>query len=53
MVDQQDVPVGVALGKPLEEEAVQELAVDFRGELTRHDDDRYDAAHAVFNGMID
>jgi FAD/FMN-containing dehydrogenase len=53
MVDQQDVPLGVALGKPLEEAAVQELAADFRGELIRRDDDGYDAAHAAFNGMID
>ena len=53
MVDQRDVPVGVPLGKPLEEAAVQELAADFRGELIRLGDDGYDATHAVFNGMID
>jgi FAD/FMN-containing dehydrogenase len=53
MVDQRDVPVGVPLGKPLEEAAVQELAADFRGELIRRGDDGYDAARAVFNGMID
>ena len=39
MVDQRDVPVGVPLGKPLEEVAVQELAADFRGELIRRGDD--------------
>jgi len=44
MVDQQDLPVDVPLGKPLEEAAVQELAADFRGELIWRDDDGYDAA---------
>ena len=49
-----DVPVGVPLGKPLEEEAIQELAANFRGELIRPEDDgRYDAARAVYNAMID
>jgi FAD binding domain/Berberine and berberine like len=51
---EQDVPVGVPLGKPLEEEGIQELAANFRGELIRPEDDgRYDAARAVYNAMID
>ena len=53
MVDQRDVPVGVPMGKPLEEADIQGLAADFRGELIRRDDDGYDVARAVFNGMID
>ncbi len=51
---EQDVPVGVPLGKPLDEEAIQELAANFRGELIRPEDHgRYDAARAVYNAMID
>ena len=53
MVDQRDDHLGVPLGKPLEEAAVQEFAVNFRGELIRPEDEGYDAARAVFNGMID
>ncbi len=45
--------VGVPLGKPLEEEAVQEFAAGFRGELIRPEDDGYDGARAVFNAMIE
>jgi len=39
--------------RPVEESAVQELAASLRGELVRPEEDRYDAARAVFNGMID
>ena len=53
MVDQRDDHVGVPLGKPLEEAAVQEFAANFRGELIRSGDDGYDDARAVFNSMID
>ncbi|MDQ4126486.1 MAG: FAD-dependent oxidoreductase, partial [Actinomycetota bacterium] len=52
MTDQQD-NLGVPLGKPLEEPAIQGLAANFRGELIRPDDDGYDSARAVFNAMID
>ena len=53
MVDQRDDHLGVPLGKPLEEDAVQEFAADFRGELMRPGDAGYDDARAVFNSMID
>jgi FAD/FMN-containing dehydrogenase len=53
MVDQRDDHVGVPLGKPLEEAAVQEFAANFHGELIRRGDDGYDDARAVFNAMID
>jgi hypothetical protein len=52
MVEGQDT-LGVPLGKPLVEAAVQGLAANFRGELIRPGDDGYDAARAVFNSMID
>src|ERR687889_654363 len=53
MVDQRDDHVGVPLGKPLEEAAVQEFAANFRGELIRPGEEGYDDARAVFNSMID
>src|ERR687890_471535 len=53
MVDQRDELLGVPLGKPLEEAAVQEFAANFRGELIRPGDDGYSDARAVFNSMID
>ena len=53
MVDQQAVPVGVPLGKPLQEAAIQGFAADFRGEIIRRGDDGYDAVRAVFNAMFD
>jgi FAD/FMN-containing dehydrogenase len=53
MVDQRDDHMGVSLGKPLEEDAVQEFAANFRGALMRPSDDGYDDARAVFNSMID
>ncbi len=52
MTDRQDT-LGVPLGKPLEEAAVQEFAANFRGELIRPQDAGYDAVRAVFNAMID
>src|SRR5215218_6230092 len=52
MMDRQDT-LGLFRGKPLEEAAVQEFAANLRGELIRPEDDAYDAARAVFNGMID
>ena len=53
MVDQRTDQVGVPVGKPLEEAAIQEFAANFRGELIRPGDEAYDAARAVFNSMID
>ena|SRR5215207_1038174 len=53
MVDRRDDHLGVPLGKPLEEVAVQEFAANFQGELVRPEDDHYDTVRAVFNGMID
>src|SRR5215203_3501795 len=49
MVDRQDDPSG----RPLEEATVEEFAVSFRGELIRPEDDSYDEARKVYNGMID
>ena len=40
-------------GDLLEEAVVQEFAADLRGELLCPEDDGYDTARAVFNGMID
>jgi FAD/FMN-containing dehydrogenase len=40
------------LGVP-EEAAVQEFVTSFWGELIRPEDDGYDAARSVYNGMID
>ncbi len=53
MIDDENTPVGVPLGKPLGEAAVQQLAAGFRGGLIRPGDDGYDGARAVFNAMID
>jgi FAD/FMN-containing dehydrogenase len=53
MVDKRDDAVGVPLGKPLEDAAVQEFAANFHGDLIRPGDDGYDSARAVFNNMID
>src|SRR5215217_3958778 len=44
--------LGIPLGKLLEEEVVREFATGLRGELIRPEDDGYDAARAVFNGMV-
>ena len=40
-------------GNGLDEEAVQQLSANFRGQIIRSRDDGYDVARAVFNGMID
>ena len=53
MVERRYDHLGVPLGKPLEEAAIQEFAANFRGELIRPEDDRYDTVRTVFNGMID
>jgi hypothetical protein len=50
---EENAPVGVPLGKPLEEAAVQAFAAEFRGALVRPGDGAYDAERAVFNAMID
>ena len=52
MVNRQDT-LGLFRGKPLEEADVQKFATNLRGELIRSEDDVYDVARAVFNGMID
>ena len=52
MVDRQDA-LGLPLAKPLFEAAIRELVVSLRGELVRSEDDGYDKARAVFNGMVD
>jgi FAD/FMN-containing dehydrogenase len=44
---------GMPASKPIDEGAVQELAAGLRGELLRPEEDAYDTARAVFNGMID
>ena len=51
MADQQR-QLGLPLGKLLAEEVVQEFATNLRGELIRPEDDGYDAARVVFNGMV-
>src|SRR5215211_5199616 len=38
---------------PVEEGAVREFGAGLRGELLRPEEDGYDAARRVFNGMID
>jgi hypothetical protein len=35
-----------------EEEVVQEFAINLRGEMIRPEDDGYDTARAIFNGMV-
>ena len=52
MADRQET-LGSFRGDLLEEAVVQEFAADLRGELLCPDDDGYDPARAVFNGMID
>src|ERR671916_2545873 len=52
MVDRQDT-LGLFGDKLLEEAVVQEFAANLRGELLRPEDEGYDTARAVFNGMID
>jgi FAD/FMN-containing dehydrogenase len=52
MVDRRDA-LGLPLAKPLDETDVQGLEAALRGDLIRPQDDRYDAARAVFNDMVD
>ncbi|HYQ85217.1 MAG TPA: hypothetical protein VEP28_14580, partial [Rubrobacter sp.] len=52
MVDRQDT-LGLFGDKLLEEAVVKEFAANLRGELLRSEDEGYDTARAVFNGMID
>jgi hypothetical protein len=52
MVDRQDAP-GLPLAEPLDETDVQAFAAAVRGALVRPGDEGYDAARAVFNGMVD
>lgn len=53
MLDDQNTPSDVPPGAILDDATVHEFAANFRGELIRSRDDGYDAARAVFNGMID
>src|SRR5918911_732722 len=39
--------------EPLDEAAIEQFAASFRGELIRPQDDSYDEARKVYNGMID
>ncbi len=52
MVDRQDA-LGLPLTKPLDEADIQGFAAALRGDLIRPEDDRYGAARAVFNAMVD
>ena len=52
MVDRQDA-LGLPLTKPFDEADIQGFAADLRGDLIRPEDDRYGAARAVFNAMVD
>ena len=52
MVDRQDA-LGLPLAKPLDEADIQGFAAALRGDLIRPEDDRYAAARAVFNAMVD
>jgi FAD/FMN-containing dehydrogenase len=53
MVDRQDDRSDIPSGGSLEEATVEEFAAGFRGELIRPEDDSYDEARMVYNGMID
>ncbi len=53
MVDRQDDHSDMLSGRPLEEAIVEEFAVSFRGEIIRPQDDRYEEARKIYNGMID
>jgi FAD/FMN-containing dehydrogenase len=53
MADQNITLGGVLRSDGLDEADFEELRANFRGELLRSRDDSYDAARAVFNGMID
>ena len=53
MADGRNIHAGVPSSPILDDATVQKFAANFRGELIRSRDDGYDAARAVFNGMID
>lgn len=53
MTDQPPTTAGAMPRPPLDATALSELAAGFRGTLIGPDDPGYDAARAVFNGMID
>jgi hypothetical protein len=53
MADRNITLGGAPQGDGLEEAVIEELRANCRGELLRSRDDGYDAARAVFNGMID
>jgi FAD/FMN-containing dehydrogenase len=53
MADQNIAVGNEPQGDGLDEAVFEELRTNFRGELLRSLDDGYDAARAVFNGMID
>ena len=52
MVDRRDA-LGLPLAKPLDEADIQGFAAALRGDLIRPEDDRYVAARAIFNAMVD
>jgi FAD/FMN-containing dehydrogenase len=51
-VDRRDA-LGLPLAKPLDEAEILGFAASLRGDLIRPEDDRYGAARAVFNAMVD
>src|SRR5918995_3332095 len=53
MVNDENTPLGAPPGTILDDAVVQEFAANFRSQLIRPRDDGYEAARAVFNGMID
>ncbi len=52
MVSQQSHQ-GMPVGKPIEEAVAREFADSLRGEFLRPEDEGYDTARSVFNGMVD
>jgi FAD binding domain/Berberine and berberine like len=52
MVDRRHA-LGMPMATPLDEAEVRGFAAAIRGELLRPEDDNYDRARAVFNGMVD
>ena len=51
-MDRRDA-LGLPLAKPLDEAEILGFAASLRGDLIRPEDDRYGAARAVFNAMVD
>src|ERR671910_956347 len=52
MTDNPQDALGLPLAKPLDEAAIREFSSNVRGQLIRPEDDGYDAARLVFNGMV-